>query len=322
MDREAGLIDRVDGPSDFTAPWAAAALAWLRLARPRLLPFVWALVLAGYGWAHWERALPATGGAALVRVLAAWALLHAGTLWLNAATDRDQGAVLLGATVEPPRGTRLAGRAALCVALGIGATTPAWHALWPCAVLAELYSLPATRWKAHPLGGPLVNLAGYGLLSPLAGHLCVGVPQGARTAWAGAALAMGVLGCYFVAQAFQGDEDRARGDRTLVATHGPRVTLAAARVCFGVVVLIGAGLVVAGWVPRACGIGVALAWWVDTGLRGWQAKPEGGTVDDAVAVARRLLVAAGVVFVAAFAEYARASFAGEAVAGLGTIAGR
>ena len=40
----------------------------------------------------------------------------------------------------------------------------------------------------------------------------------------------GVLGCYFAVQAFQADEDRARGYRTLVATHGPKAVLLAGRV--------------------------------------------------------------------------------------------
>ncbi|MCA9571391.1 MAG: hypothetical protein KC656_26310, partial [Myxococcales bacterium] len=67
-----------------------AADLWT-LARPRLMPFVVGLVVLGYAWAHWDRALVVRGGRELLVVCVAWALLHAGTLWLNAALDRDEG---------------------------------------------------------------------------------------------------------------------------------------------------------------------------------------------------------------------------------------
>ena len=38
----------------------------------------------------------------LLGVLAAWSWLNAGTLWLNAAVDRDEGEVLFGRSVKPP----------------------------------------------------------------------------------------------------------------------------------------------------------------------------------------------------------------------------
>ena len=49
--------------------------AWWHLSRPRMLPYVLMLVLAGYGWAHWDRALAAQRPDRLVLVLLAWSLL-------------------------------------------------------------------------------------------------------------------------------------------------------------------------------------------------------------------------------------------------------
>ena len=50
---------------------------------------------------------------ALALVLLAWVALHAGTLWLNAALDRDEGEVLWGRAVPVPANAALGGYAAL-----------------------------------------------------------------------------------------------------------------------------------------------------------------------------------------------------------------
>jgi hypothetical protein len=134
------------------------------------LPFVLALPLVGFGWAHWDRALLLSGVGGLPALLAAWAALHAGTLWLNAALDRDEGPVLLGRPVAVPGSAGWWGHAALVVLLlAFVAGRPAGWACLACAVLAVLYPHPRTAWKGHPWLGPAVNLVGYGLLSPFAG---------------------------------------------------------------------------------------------------------------------------------------------------------
>jgi hypothetical protein len=58
------------------------------LARPWGLPWVLMLPLVGYGFAHWNAALEARAVTDLAVAITAWALLHCGTMWLNAALDR------------------------------------------------------------------------------------------------------------------------------------------------------------------------------------------------------------------------------------------
>ncbi|MBX2797844.1 MAG: UbiA family prenyltransferase [Myxococcales bacterium] len=301
---------------------STASALWI-LARPKLLPYVALLPFLGWAWAHWDRALQATGAGALGWVMVAWALLHAGTLWLNAAVDRDEGEVLMGRAVEPPPTAAPWGYVALLGAVIVaGAAHPlAGLACLGSAGLSIAYSHPAMFWKAHPVGGPLVNLVGYGLLSPLAGWSVVGVDPNPRTLVVWAMGAMGVLGAYFSAQAFQQREDTERGYRTLVATHGPQAVLRAARICIGLAFVGGLVLAVAGWIPRSC-ILATIGWvWVDRWLARWGRQRDGGNESWAREFARRMAWAILLGIMLAFGEYARDSFAGRPVAGLGTVAG-
>src|SRR5690606_1412062 len=98
----------------------ATARALWTLSRPRGALWVGALPLLGLVWAHWDRALPLrAAGWGLAAVVVAWLLLNAGTLWLNAALDRDEGEVLFGRPAPVPPGIEGFGYAALagCVAL-------------------------------------------------------------------------------------------------------------------------------------------------------------------------------------------------------------
>lgn len=305
-----------------TAAGVAASL-WVH-ARPALWPFLWLLTLFGYGWAHWDRGLLIRGGSAYLGVVAAWTLLNAGTLWLNAALDRDEGEVLMGRHAPLPPGLAAWGYAALAASVAVAAWAHPGAGLCAaaCAALAVAYSHPRIAWKGHPIGGPMVNLVGYGLLSPLAGWSCVDVAMNPRTAVVFGLGAVAILGTYFTAQAFQGDEDAARGYRTLVVTHGPRVVLTAARVCFAVLVVGAVGVAVAGWVPRINLLALPLVLWVDRYLARWSRQPGGGDVGWAKAFAFRLLAAALAMLALNFGEYVRADLAGEPVAGLGTAAGR
>jgi len=303
--------------------WAVGerARAWLVLARPRLLPAVLALVGLGFGWAHWNRALPLTGAVQLAWVLVAWTLLHAGTLWLNAALDQDEGPVLLGKPMAAPPGTVGVARLALLAALLVVRDSAALLPMAGCVVLAELYSHPKTAWKAHPWLGPLVNVLGYGLWTPLAGWSVVGAPPDVRSGLMASLVAVAVLGCFFVAQAFQGDEDRARGYRTLVATGGARATLIAARLCFAVAFGGVAALAVAGWLPRGLLVLLGAALWVDRALRRGQDRPDGGGPEGAVEVGRRLAWSAALGMMILLGGYVRDGLAGAPVAGLATAGG-
>jgi 4-hydroxybenzoate polyprenyltransferase len=299
--------------------------AALTLARPRLLPFVLCLPLVGFGWAHWDHALNLREGegVALLLVLGAWVALQTGTLWLNAALDRDRGEVLFGRAVPVPSGIVLAAVGALVVAilLACAAHPVAGGAALLCAVLAVLYSHPRIAWKGHPLGGPLVNGVGYGLLSSLAGWAVVGVSPTPRALVVWLLGGLGTLGCYFAAQAFQQEEDCARGYRTLVATHGPVGALAAARLCLGAGFLGGTLLATLGWLPRLCLAALPLGLWIDGWLRRWARQPAGGNEGWARGLALRLLAAALLGIGLAYLDYGIDLLGDGPVAGLATRRG-
>lgn len=229
------------------------------------LLFVWSVPLVAAGFAHWDGAYQGRAGFSLLALLVVWGLLHAGTLWLNAALDRDESDVLWGEAVAPPPATRALGVTALVAAVAISVPLGPVVALFAacCAVLAALYSLPSTAWKGHPLGGPAVNVLGYGLLSALAGWWVTGLPTSPRALGVLAVVLLWVGGCYYLAQAFQADEDRARGYRTLVATHGGPaardVGVGLLRLGSALLVL----LVLAGWLPRLLLLAAPLWWWVE-----------------------------------------------------------
>ncbi len=257
-----------------------------QLARPRMAPLLWLLPLLGYGWAHWEWRLPWRRPGALVLVLVAWTALHAGTLWLNAGLDHDDDAVLFGSPAPVPPATSWLALAALGLAVLLGwmAAPLAGVAVTACAGLSLLYSHPRTRWKAHPVGGPLVNAVGYGLLSPLAGWAVVGVPATPRTLAVWPLLAVGLLAPTFVAQAWQGPADAARGYRTLVVTHGPQACLRAASLALGVALSWGLLLAAVGVVPRL--MVLAAVPWVLV-LR-WLQQQQAVDVHGAQALVRRM----------------------------------
>lgn len=237
----------------------------LRAARPALLPFVILLPVAGFGWAHWDAARPLTGAAELGWVMVAWTALHAGTLWLNASRDRDRGPVLFGSG-DAPAGLGLATLCSVPPLAYQAGLVPGGLGL-ACALLAVFYSHPRFGWKSNAVLGPAVNWLGYGLLSPAIGHAVVGPVATPRT-WAVALLAAtGVTSAYFAAQVFQADEDRRRGDRTVVALYGPSGAAAAARGCLAVAALGGLALAASGYVPRVLLVS-APAWWAcDRALR-------------------------------------------------------
>jgi len=299
--------------STLTALW--------HLSRPRLLPYVLCLTAVGLGWAHWDRALTLRGADAWWWLAAAWWALHAGTLWLNAALDQDEGEVLYGKAVQPPPNISLYGYAALIasVLFAVQAGPTAGGCAAVCAVLAVLYSHPRTQWKGHPIGGPFVNGLGYGLLSPMAGWSLAGVSANPRTLMAWMLGLLGVMSCYFMAQAFQHDEDADRGYRTLVVTHGAAGALGAARLLLGLAFAGGMALAAVGWFPRACLLSLPLWVWIDRWLARW--LRDGGTEKNARVFAQRTLLTVVIMLLLVFSEYAHESYAGEPVAGLGTAAG-
>src|SRR5512136_2297393 len=127
--------------ADLRALWA--------LARPTMAPLVAAIPLVGFYLAHWDRALALSRGHEMLAVMGAWMLLHAGTLWLNAVLDRDEGEVFFGRAAPVPRAAAPAGYCGLaaCVALAWTGGAGAGLCALGCAILAVLYSHPRLAWK-------------------------------------------------------------------------------------------------------------------------------------------------------------------------------
>ncbi|MEQ1564745.1 MAG: UbiA family prenyltransferase [Myxococcota bacterium] len=282
------------------------------------MPLVLGLPAVGYGYAHWEWALPLQHPAAMGWVLVTWGLLSAGTLWLNAALDRDESEVLMGPAgrVELPSRLPTWAYGALLASVGCGfAAGPAVGGITlACAALAIAYSHPSAAWKGHPALGPAVNLVGYGVLSPMAGWVVVGAPPTPRTAVTAALLASWVGATYFAAQAHQADDDRARGYRTLVATHGPGAAVGAARVLYWVAVGGLCGFAVLGWYPVTLVVAAIPAVLLDRRLASWG----GRGVDGGRAMLRRATAVAVTVMLAAAAQHGVQIASGLAPAGLGT----
>lgn len=203
--------------------------------------------------------------------LAAWVVgLNGGTLALNSAFDRDTGDVAyLRQPPAPP--ASLAGFAVVLMLAGLVAgwsLGPAWRAVYAvCLLLSVAYSVPPLRLKR--IGGVdwLINMVGFGALTPLAGWLSSGRPLDPGHAVVIAAFCPLFAGLYPLTQLYQMDDDRARGDRTLAVRLGVRAALRVATLAvllaFGMFAVAAVG---AGWsrdVPlRWAALAVALAAWL------------------------------------------------------------
>jgi 4-hydroxybenzoate polyprenyltransferase len=243
-------------------------LDYLLHLRPAEWPIMAAHTALGYllavglrGAAQGEQ----VGSAVLGLVL--WVVcLNGGTLALNSAFDRDEGDIAyLRNPPPPPR------RLAACALALMGAGQVAAFALPPlfgtlyalCFVLSVLYSVPPVRLKATAGADWLINMAGFGTLTPLAGWATTGRPLDA-VAW------LVLLGfcplfaaLYPLTQLYQLEEDTRRGDRTLAIMLGIRRSLNVALCAAGAAFMLFAGAALrSSWAP-----GVASAWrWSVLGL--------------------------------------------------------
>jgi hypothetical protein len=278
------------------------------------------LPLIGYGWAHWDRAVPLWRPEAAIAVSLAWIVLHAGALWLNAARDRDEGEVLLGGRADVPAGTTILGGATVTLAAVVNAAggPGAFVCAAAAAVLAVLYSHPRTSWKAHPILGPMTNVFGYACLAPASGYSILETVPTWRTAAVAALLGTAVLAATFAAQVFQEQEDRARGDRTLVATHGASLTLRVARTLFAAAGVQCAGLAALGWLPWHVMAALPALVALDLHLRRWLTPSDARGGAGLVGLG---LLALGSGLAGATADYLARALADVPVAGLGTPAG-
>lgn len=243
-------------------------LAYLLHLRPLEWPIMTAHFLLG--------ALLAAGlGLPPLAALAGWfifvVLLNGGTLAINSAFDQDEGDIgYLKNPPKPPRHLLLVSALMLAAALVLGFLLPALFA-WSnaaCVVMAVLYSVPPARLKARAGWDLLINCLGFGLLTPLAGWGLTGRPlaPGMLSVAVGFAFLFGAL--YPPTQIYQIEEDRARGDRTLVIVLGEAPSLAfaavlalAAHLCFAWGALRSGRPPLVLLISLAAWMAVLLPWW-------------------------------------------------------------
>ena len=237
---------------------------WPIMAGHTALGYLLAVGLKGA--ASGERLVPA------LLALTTWVVfLNGGTLAINSVFDKDEGDI--GYLIAPPPLPRhlLAFSLALLVggqllAFALPAAFRIAYAI--CFVLSILYSVPPFRFKAVAGVDWLINMLGFGTLTPFAAWAATGRPLDAGHALVLLAFCPLFAGLYPLTQLYQLEEDRRRGDRTLALLLGLRVSLAVAIACtllaFGVFAWAALLLRVRAWlllVPLAAWLAVLLPWY-------------------------------------------------------------
>lgn len=207
--------------------------------------------------------------------------LNGGTLALNSAFDRDEGDVAyLRHPPPPPRGLAAFGLGMMGLALAVATRLPIhfFSATALCFLLSVLYSVPPVRLKAVAGVDWLVNIVGFGFLTPYAGWALTDrdLEGPGRTVLFAFALLFGAL--YPLTQLYQLEEDRRRGDRTLAVALGVDRSLAAA-LLLAALAFTGFALAAAesGWTAAGApakwtALATALAAWALVLVPWWRAR--------------------------------------------------
>jgi 4-hydroxybenzoate polyprenyltransferase len=228
-------------------------LAYLLHTRPAEWPIMAAHTALGYllavglaGASRGERLAPAALG------LLAWVVgLNGGTLALNSAVDRDEGDVAYLRNPPPPPAYLFPFGLALMAAGQLVALRLPWPfaaAYGVCFASSVLYSAPPFRLKSVAGADWLINMWGFGTLTPFAGWAATGLPVDPARAFVLLAFCPLFAALYPLTQLYQMEEDQRRGDRTLALRLGLRRSLAVSLACTGVALalFVGGGLR-AGW---------------------------------------------------------------------------
>jgi lycopene elongase/hydratase (dihydrobisanhydrobacterioruberin-forming) len=179
--------------------------------------------------------------------------LNGGTLALNSAYDRDEGDIAYLRSPPPaPGGLAGFGLALMLLGLLCSLLLPApYRVVYAlCVVMSVLYSVPPVRLKAVFGADWLINMWGFGTLTPYAGWSATGLPIGP----VGSLILLGFCplfaALYPLTQIYQLEEDARRGDRTLALRLGVQrsllVAIGAALLAF---VFFGAAALKSGWGP-------------------------------------------------------------------------
>jgi 4-hydroxybenzoate polyprenyltransferase len=246
-------------------------LDYLLHLRPAEWPIMAAHTALGYLLAVGIAAAGEHLGRALLGLLLWVVCLNGGTLALNSAFDQDEGDIAyLRDPPPPPRrlalfslGLMAAGQiAALALPLLFGAL----YGL--CFALSVLYSVPPFRLKAVAGADWLINMAGFGTLTPLAGWATTGRPLDSVHGILLLGFCPLFAALYPLTQLYQMEEDARRGDRTLALMLGTRLSLDVALAAAGAAFLLFAWAGTrSAWTPDAAGwrwslLLIALLAWV------------------------------------------------------------
>lgn len=249
-------------------------LDYLLHLRPAEWPIMAAHTAVGY-----LLAVGLAGAASAVRLgpallgLVLWVVcLNGGTLALNSAFDRDEGDVAyLRQPPPPPRylaafsiGLMGAGE---ILAFRLPAPYPMIYAV--CFILSLAYSMPPLRLKGVAGADWIINMWGFGTLTPYAGWSATGLPIDTARGLVLLAFCPLFAALYPLTQLYQLEEDTRRGDRTLACVLGARrsltTSIGAAALAFVLFAIAGAR---AGWRTgdddpwRWGGLALALGAWV------------------------------------------------------------
>ncbi|MDP2876836.1 MAG: prenyltransferase [Holophaga sp.] len=203
-------------------------MAYLLHLRPLEWPIMTAHFLLGTLLAMGSDVpLKATGFGWFVFVV----LMNGGTLAINSAFDNDEGDIgYLKQPPKPPKYLFHVSAAMLFLSLALGFLLPPLFA-WSnavCVVMSFLYSVPPVRLKARAGWDVVINCLGFGLLTPLAGWGLTGRPPTAPFVVLTFGFALLFCALYPLTQIYQIEEDRRRGDVTMVIKLGESLSLALA----------------------------------------------------------------------------------------------
>lgn len=212
---------------------------WPIMAAHTALGYVLAVGVAGLTGEH-------LGAALLALVL--WVIcLNGGTLAINSAYDKDEGDI--GYLRVPPRvPPHLLEFSVALLVLGqiVAFVLPAGFQLAyaSCFVLSVLYSVPPFRFKAVAGVDWVINMWGFGTLTPYATWAATGRPLDVGHALVILAFCPLFAALYPLTQLYQFEEDQKRGDRTLALLLGMGLSLSVALWCTLMAFLLFAAAVV------------------------------------------------------------------------------
>jgi 4-hydroxybenzoate polyprenyltransferase len=177
--------------------------------------------------------------------------LNGGTLAVNSAFDGDEGDVAyLRRPPAPPRHLAAFSVGLMAIgqvlAFGLGAAYATVYAL--CFVMSLAYSVPPLRLKSVAGADWVINMWGFGTLTPYAGWAATGEPLDLARGLALLAFCPLFASLYPLTQIYQLEEDTRRGDRTLACVLGVRrsLSLALGACLVAFLIFLAAGLR-AGW---------------------------------------------------------------------------